>query len=195
MKRTILAFLLSASCAIAEQFAIEGGKYGDKRVVVSYDPKTPDIGDTGADLLLLDGDGKTVAKFPRLNADWSWAGQHLEETVESIHWTENGSLMFVRYRTGRLLSGFSVFRVGEDSVTEIDVDGTVSSLYEKGRIGDPPRSSNNSRVHPVTWLTSTTILCDAQTADDQFFVTVTITKKNVPRITNIFHVSEPTEEQ
>ena len=140
MRRTILALALSASCALAEQFPIEGGDRGDKRVVVSYDPKTEFLGDSGADLLLLDRDGKTIAKFPPLNADWSWTGQHPERTVYSIHWTENGRLMFVRYRAGRILSGFSVFRVGEDSVTEIDVGGTVGALYEKGRIGDPPRS-------------------------------------------------------
>jgi hypothetical protein len=99
--------------------------------------------------------------------------------------------MYVSYRAGRILSGFSVFRVGVESVTEIDVRGTVGSLYDKGRIGEPPRSPNNSGVHAITWLTSTTLLCDVQTADDTFFVTVTITKKNVPRITNIFHVSEP----
>ncbi len=195
MKRTILAFLLSASFAIADQFPIEGGDRGDKRVVVSYDPRTPDIGDSGADLLLLDRDGKTVAKFPPLNADWSWTGQHPEKTVYSIDWTEDGGFMFVRYRAGRIASGFSVFRIGAESVTEIDVGGTVGSLYEKGRIGEPPKSPNNSGVHPITWLTSTTLLCDAQTADDRFFVTVTITKKNVPRITNIFNVSEPIEEE
>ena len=195
MKQTILALLFSTSFAVADQFPIEGGERGGKRVVVSYDPKTPDIGDSGADLLLLDRDGKTVAKFPPLNADWSWTGQNPEKTVYSIQWTENGSFIYVSFRTGRILSGFSVFRIGEESVTEIDVGGTVGSLYDKGRIGEPPRSPNNSGVHAITWITSTTLLCDIQTADDTFFVTVTITKKNVPRITNIFHVSEPSDEQ
>jgi|GEM_PF-2746606 len=191
----IISFAITAlASSHADTFPVAGGSIGDKKIVASYDPKNFKSEESAADLLLVDKSGKTIAEFPRINADWTWAGKDLERAIYRADWNESGDLVFITYCAGRIASDFEVYRFTGDKIIPINIHAVVTPLYEKAIIGHGPRSPNNSGCHPITWLKSSTLLVDLNTADDLFYATVSITKQNKTRLTSYFHVSEPTDD-
>ncbi len=189
-----LAIALSQLGLRADEFTVDGSVLGDRKVIVSYDPKTPHLYDVGADVSLVQGT-ETIAKLTGLGIDWSWSGDHPERAIHRVEWSTYGDLFRIHYQAGRILTGFTVYRLnGDKTVTEVPVYETVGALYKDGKTGKPPQSSNNSGIHALTWLSRSTLLCDIHTADKGIsYVTVKIGRDNVPKITNIFQLDDEDE--
>ena len=189
-----LAIALAPPVLWADEFTVDGSVLGDRKIIVSYDPKTPHLYDVGADVSLLQG-RKTIAKLTGLGIDWSWSGDQPERAIHRVEWNSHGDLFRIHYRTGRILTGFTVYRLNDDKIlTEVPVYETVRSLYKDGKTGTPPQSSNNSGIHAITWLSRSTLLCDIHTEDKgTSYVTVKIGRDNVPKITNIFQLDDDDE--
>jgi len=172
----------------AETFLVKGSEIWERKVIVSYDPKISPIDDIKVQLSY--GEGKTL-DLPDFEPDWSWNTKHPEETIYSVTWTEDGKYFYIVYQAGRILTGFDVYHFTGDSLSKVDVDSTVQTLYQKAIIGQGPLSPNNSGCHIISWLSMRTFLVDLQTADDIFYATLFITKDGKTRLTNLFSLSEP----
>ena len=114
----------------ADEFTVDGSVVGDRKVIVSYDPKTPHLYDVGAEVKLVQGT-EIIAKLTGLGIDWSWSGDHPERAIHRAEWNSHGDLFRILYKAGRILTGFTVYRLNDDkTVTEVPVYETVSALYK-----------------------------------------------------------------
>lgn len=190
-----LAIALTAPGLWADEFTVDGSVFGDRKVIVSYDPKTPHLYDVGANVNLLQG-RKIIAKLTGLGIDWSWSGDHPERAIYRVEWNSHGDLFRIHYRAGRILTGFTAYRLNDDNtVTEVPVFEAVSALYKDGKTGKAPEGPNNSGIHALSWLSRSTLLCDIHTEDKGIsYVTVKIGRDNVPKITNIFQLDDDDEQ-
>ena len=191
----VIAMLLHLVCGAAT-FPVSGGDNEGRRIVVSYDESQKHFGpDAGPDILLVDREGKTLAKFPALEADWSWNGVHPEQAVHRADWSHSGDLVYIVFQAGRLYSGFSVYRYADGKLSRVEIEPLLSTIHEKELFGAEPASPNVARSRVVAWLGSVTLLCAMERADSTYYLAIAIPKTGKPRMIHSFELNEPSSEQ
>jgi len=190
MKLVFILSLLSAFVVSGADHEAANTALGDRRIVVSYDPKAEH-----RPIVKLVQGGETMAELKGLGVDWTWVGTTYEKAIYGATWNSHGDLFWIHYQAGRILTGFNVYRVNADrTVTEIPIRDHIGALYKSGKVGKPPDNPNNSLIHAIHWLSQTTLLCDIHTADKgPMFVTIHIATDNTLKTTNIFELHEPPE--
>jgi hypothetical protein len=198
MNRTFLVLITSVflhlSCE-AVTFPVSGGEQDGRSIVVSYDSSQKHFGpDAGPDVLLIDRDGKTLAKFPDFSADWSWTGAHPEQAVYRADWSHSGELVYIVYQAGRLFSGFHVYRYSDGALSRVELDPLFSTIQEKELFGADPASPNVARSRVVAWLGAFTLLCAMERADSSYYLAIALPKVGKPRMTHSFELNEQREQ-